>query len=34
LGAIAYFAAERIGGTLPALVVAGAAYRALTTRAT
>jgi purine-cytosine permease-like protein len=34
LGAIAYFAAERIGGTLPALIVAGAAYRALTTRAT
>lgn len=34
LGAITYFAAERIGGTLPALVVAGAAYRVLTTRAT
>jgi purine-cytosine permease-like protein len=34
LGAITYFAAERIGGTLPALLVAGSAYRALTTRAT
>ena len=34
LGAIAYFAAERIGGTLPGLVVAGAVYRLLTTRAT
>jgi purine-cytosine permease-like protein len=34
LGAITYFAAERIGGTLPALVVAGAAYRVLATRAT
>jgi hypothetical protein len=34
LGAITYFAAERIGGTLPALLVAGAAYRVLTTRAT
>ncbi|HEV7499027.1 MAG TPA: cytosine permease [Vicinamibacteria bacterium] len=34
LGAITYFAAERIGGTLPALLVAGVSYRALTTRAT
>jgi cytosine/uracil/thiamine/allantoin permease len=34
LGAITYFAAEKIGGTLPGLVVAGVAYRALTTRAT
>jgi len=34
LGAITYFAAEKIGGTLPALVVAGAAYRVLATRAT
>jgi NCS1 nucleoside transporter family len=34
LGALTYFVAERIGGTLPALLVAGSAYRALTTRAT
>jgi cytosine permease len=30
LGAAVYFAAERIGGTLPALLAAGIAYRALT----
>ena len=31
--AAAYFLAEDIGGTLPALVVAGVSYRALMTRA-
>ena len=30
LGAVVYFAAERIGGTLPALLFAGIAYRVLT----
>jgi purine-cytosine permease-like protein len=30
LGAVVYFAAETIGGTLPALVAAGIAYRVLT----